>query len=227
MPALSVILPTYNEAENVLWLIDRIPAISEIHEILVVDDDSPDETWRVASTNPRARVIRRTGERGLIGALNRGIQESRGEVVTWLDADGSMPPALIPEMLAAKAHADIVIASRYVSGGQDSRKSTLRRLTSRMINRLAEKLLRTGIHDCTTGYVLCDRQWLLKNPLEGIYGDYCIRFLIHAERAGLTIREIGFDNKERLHGKSKTDSSFLSFFKLGMVYLETIWELRA
>ena len=227
MISLSVLLPTYNEAENVSALLDKIPNIPEIVEIVVIDDDSPDQTWRIASGNPRVTVIRRFGERGLVSALNRGIQESHGEMVTWLDADGSMPPELIPKMLHKKEDADIVIASRYVDGGLDSRRSGVRRVTSRVINRVAEKLLHTGIHDCTTGYVLCNRKWLLEHPLEGVYGDYCIRFLIQAERAGLKIGELGFENVERAHGASKTEESWLGFFKLGIAYLETIWELRA
>lgn len=226
MTSLSVLLPTYNEAENVLELIEQIPDIPAIFEILVIDDDSPDQTWKVVSKDHRVRMIRRVGERGLVGALNRGIQEAHGETITWLDADGSMPPDLIPDMLEAKTAADIVIASRYVAGGSDSRKSSMRRFTSRAINRFAGKILKTRIHDCTTGYVLCDRSWLLEHPLQGVYGDYCIRFLIQAERAGLKIHEIGFENKERIHGTSKTDSSFFSFLRLGAAYLETIWELR-
>jgi dolichol-phosphate mannosyltransferase len=226
MSSLSVILPTYNEAENVLPLIDEIPALPEIKEILVVDDDSPDRTWEVASQNPRVRVIRRIGERGLISALNRGIAEANGELVTWLDSDGSMPPGMIPTLLILNKNADIVIGSRYVPGGHDSRRSYLRRLTSRIINGLAVCMLHTQVRDCTTGYVLAERKWLLQHPLEGYYGDYCIRLLIQAERAGLTIAEVGFENVERSKGLSKTEESMFSFCKLGLAYLKTIWQLR-
>ena len=226
--SLSLVLPTYEEAESISRLLNHLLAIPEVDEILVVDDDSPDRTWEVAGTiqSPRLRVIRRVGERGLTSALNRGIQEAKGELVAWMDADGAMPADLIPSLLSAKQHADIAIGSRYVPGGRDRRPSSLRRFSSRLINRIARLVLGTTVRDCTTGFVLAERAWVLQNPLQGNYGDYCIRFLVHADRSGLRVAEVPFENFERRMGRSKTKDSFLSFCRIGFGYLKAIWQLR-
>ncbi|MBI5050678.1 MAG: glycosyltransferase, partial [Nitrospirae bacterium] len=116
----SVILPTYNEAENIRNLIQGLCSnISNPLEVVVVDDNSSDFTWKIAQdlNYPQVRVIRRVNERGLATAIDRGIKESSGDIVGWMDADMSMPPSVIPNMLSALKDADIAIGSRYLAGG--------------------------------------------------------------------------------------------------------------
>src|SRR5437879_12772305 len=123
-PRVSIILATYNELENIFATIQGIfQHVSDSVEVIVVDDDSPDNTWLVASSieDRRVKVIRRVGTRGLAGAFNRGIIESRGEIVGWMDADMSMPPRLLPHMIEKLNDYDIVIGSRYVEGAKDDR----------------------------------------------------------------------------------------------------------
>src|SRR6266542_4006011 len=102
-----VVLPTYNEVDNLGILVGAIAAAlpRDAIEILVVDDDSPDGTWRraedLASSGAPLRVLRRTRRRGLVQALNDGIAEANAPVVCWMDADLSMPAALLPELIAA------------------------------------------------------------------------------------------------------------------------------
>lgn len=224
---LSVVLPTYNEAGTILPLLRRILTVSQVDEILVVDDDSPDRTWEIASQtgSDRVHVLRRTSERGLVSALNHGIRNASGDIVAWMDADGSHPPEMLPQMLSAMANADIAIASRYVAGGSDKRKSALRALSSRFLNWLSRDLLHPTTKDCTTGYVLARKEWLLTHPLQGNYGEYCIRLLVTAERENKRVVEIPFANVDREQGESKTDESLLTFFKLGVRYLRTIFQL--
>src|SRR2546427_4268717 len=123
-PRVSIILATYNERENICATIQGIfQYVSDSVEVIVVDDDSPDNTWLVANSieDRRVKVIRRIGTRGLATAFNRGIIESRGEIVGWMDADMSMPPRLLPQMIEKLKDYDIVIGSRYVEGAKDDR----------------------------------------------------------------------------------------------------------
>src|SRR5262245_7581458 len=98
---ISIILATYNERGSIVTTVTSLlKEAPEEMEIIVVDDDSPDRTWQVVEALglPQVKVIRRVGTRGLASAFNRGIIESRGDFVGWMDADMSMPPAMIPKM---------------------------------------------------------------------------------------------------------------------------------
>ncbi len=117
----SIILPTYNEQETIIDRIQSIlEAVSDPVEIIVVDDDSPDGTWSIVEDldDPRIKVIRREGTRGLATAIHRGIIESRGELVGWMDADMSMPADRLPIMIVFHAERAIVIVP--VSRSTDS-----------------------------------------------------------------------------------------------------------
>jgi dolichol-phosphate mannosyltransferase len=120
---LSVILPTYNEKDNIELLIRAVLRYTPRRtEIIVVDDDSPDGTWRLvgrlAKKAKNIRLLRRTEERGLTSALRDGIRLSRGRVCVWMDCDLSMPPEKIPELLGkVQKGYDIAIGSRYLRGG--------------------------------------------------------------------------------------------------------------
>ncbi len=148
---ISIVLPTYNERDNIIPLIERtLTALSDYElEIVVVDDDSPDGTWQIVAakgeTDPRVRLIHRTDERGLTSAIQRGITEARGDWVGWMDCDLSMPPEDLPKLAAAlEAGADMAIGSRYVPGGADVAHSLIGRAFSRVINQCCR------LHRCYT-----------------------------------------------------------------------------
>jgi len=132
MPEVSVVLPTYNERDNIGPLIEAILAnLDQPTRIIVVDDDSPDGTWRVveemAAHDQRIELLRRTDERGLTSALNAGIARAKGRVIAWMDCDLSMPPEKLPELVEALAECDLAVGSRYVQGGRDAGHSFLHR----------------------------------------------------------------------------------------------------
>src|SRR5215471_19255370 len=113
-PRVSIVLATFNERENILDTIENIFAnLGDSAEVIVVDDDSPDRTWRLVEdlNHPRVKVIRRVDTRGLASAFNRGILESRGAIVGWMDADMCMPPAMLPGMIAQLENYDVVVGS--------------------------------------------------------------------------------------------------------------------
>ncbi len=209
-PSLTVILPTYNEAENIVPLIREIqkytPATSTI---LVVDDDSPDGTAVHVQTNAHVKLLVRTTARGLTNSLRDGIAMSKSDVVLWMDCDFSHPPSVIPKLLKEiERGADIALASRVRNRGP-----------SLLINTIAMLFFGRNITDYTTGFLAARREVLGHIPLRGNYGEYCIDLLVRAQRNGYRIREIPFVSPPRRGGYSKTSLRF------GYGYLTTVFGL--
>ncbi len=228
----SVILPTYNERETIVPLVGEILAAVPEAEVVVVDDDSPDRTWAVVEqafvSDPRVRILRRIGRRGLPSALAEGLAEAKGETLVWLDADGSMPAQVIPLLLERLREAEVALASRYVRGGRDDRTSRIRVGTSWLINVFASSLLGWGVRDYTSGFVAVRREVLERVPLrtDYTYGDYCIDFLYRAAQTGVRIIEIPYRCGERQGGETKTAPDLRQFVTLGLAYLGSILRLR-
>ena len=225
---ISVILPTYNEAENIRELITRINHNVHGCEILVVDDDSPDMTWKLASGMKlkNVRVIRRVGERGLASAIFRGIMESKGDVVVWMDCDLSMPPEVIPRLLSAVDGCDVAIGSRYVRGGRD-RRSFVRVFGSWLINGFATVILGYGIRDYDSGFVAARKKVFGRVKFQATgYGEYCIRFLYDCARKGFVVREVPYVFTDRRKGKSKSTANLLAMVRHPLVYFWNIVRIR-
>ncbi|MFI5347963.1 MAG: glycosyltransferase [Elusimicrobiota bacterium] len=228
---LSMILPTYNEEADIVPLIRALrEELSGFElEIVVVDDDSPDGTWKRVETEraftPGLRLLRRIGRRGLTSALSDGIRASSGDLVGWMDCDFSTPPAVVPRLVAKISEGfDVAVASRYVLGGRDARAgSPWRRLSSRMIVEFARALLIRDFHDYTSGFVVARRETLDALPLRGDYGEYFIDLIVRAHRSGRRIAEVPYTLLPRVHGDSKTDSGF---FRKGIKYLAMVGRLR-
>lgn len=217
----SVILATYNERENIL---DTIRAVFE-HvpppvEAIVVDDDSPDQTWKLVEDlhDDRVVLIRRVATRGLASAFNRGIIESRGSIVCWMDADMSMPPALLPEMINRLSDHDVSVGSRYAEGALDDR-APLRVFSSRLINGFGRWTLGGDVKDMDSGFVALRRT--VFNSVSVIptgYGAYFMEFLHACRRKHLKIVEVPFVFRDRAKGTSKSFRSLTQFFLTGMGY---------
>jgi dolichol-phosphate mannosyltransferase len=227
----SVVLPTYNERDNIGPLIQALLSqVREPVEVWVVDDNSPDGTWQVvqalAEEDPRVHLLRRVGERGLTSAIAAGIAASRGDVVVWMDCDFSMPPEAVPHLVAALEGADVAVGSRYVRGGRDVGHSWMARAFSRAINLFASLLLGWGVRDYTSGFIAARREVLERIPLRGDYGEYCIDLLYRAQRAGYRVVEIPYTCTERASGESKTGANALDYLRRGWKYVWTVLRLR-
>jgi dolichol-phosphate mannosyltransferase len=225
----SVVLPTYNEAQNITELIRRTDAtLPMAHEIIVVDDDSHDKTWEIAqSLNlQNVRVIRRINERKLVSAIQRGIDESKGKYIVWLDADLSMPPELIPQLIEQLDNYSIAVGSRYAKGGKDQRP-LLRIVSSRFINLIANIILNFKVKDYDSGFVAARKEVLndIRLSENAGYGEYCIDFLYKAGKK-YSITEIPYTFIDRRAGESKTAKTLFGLFKYGMLYLKKIIRLR-
>ncbi len=225
----SVILPTYNEKESIGELISEVlVSVKPPLEIIVVDDCSPDGTWRivedVASRNPNVRLILRVGRKGLATAVAEGAQSASGEALIWMDCDLSQPPELIPKLIEALQDCDVALASRYVEGG-GMRYHFTRRVTSRLVNLFAGLLLGFSTKDYTSGFLAVKRKVLEKvviRSLGGGYGEYFIAFLHDAKKAGFRIREVPYTYVPRKAGLSKTSPSASTLLKHGFSYCRTI-----
>ncbi|HEX9902350.1 MAG TPA: polyprenol monophosphomannose synthase [Acidobacteriota bacterium] len=234
---LSVILPTYNEKDNIEPLIRSVLKNTPHRtEVIVVDDDSPDGTWRLverlAKKAKNIRLLRRTKERGLTSALRDGIRLSRGRICVWMDCDLSMPPEKIPELLAkVRQGNDIAVGSRYIrgggveiiSGGPDS-LATL--LFSMFLNRYLRFMLGSWFTDWTSGFIAVRREVLERIPLSGGYGDYFIDLVFRARKMGYRLSEIPYLCRARRAGKGKTFVNSFDFLKKGWRYIILPLRLR-
>ncbi|MBC7962587.1 MAG: glycosyltransferase [Steroidobacteraceae bacterium] len=236
----SIILPTYNEAGNISGMIcesahsAKVAGITET-EVIVVDDDSPDLTWKIASETvcPDAdvRVIRRMEQHGLTASLNAGIAAARMDVVVWLDCDFSQPPDKIPQMLIMLTQGfDVVVNSRYISGGGEARSGkggALQLFLSRCLNRLLRHILDPSFHDYTSGFVAARRNVFESMTLQGDYGEYFVDFayrLLCDKR--YRVCELPYIMQPRRSGVSKTGSNLFHFLIRGRKYLWTIIRLK-
>ncbi|MFZ2024776.1 MAG: glycosyltransferase [Microgenomates group bacterium] len=224
----SIIVPTYNEAENIEPLIREIflALPRQSTEIIIVDDDSPDGTWRVARAlhMKQVRVFRRMRTRGLTSAIQFGIDHARGLIVGWLDADLSHQPKYFTKMLQMMKKSDVVVASRYVRGARDDRKEKTAVVMSRIINWIARTLLYRTVTDYTSGFILIKKRIFEDYRLQGDYGEYFIRLLSYCVRHEYPIHEIPYVFVSRVHGVSKTAVSLGDFFVKGIKYVKAIMQ---
>ena len=226
----SVVLPSYNERDNIEEAIRRISSSlgDKLLEIIVVDDNSPDQTWKLVEDLklPYVRVIRRINEKGLSSALADGIDSAQGDIVVWLDCDLGLSPEEIPRLVSQLDTHDVAIASRYVKGGKDPRPP-LRIFLSVMINLFSASLLGFGVRDYTSGFCAAKRRVFdnISFSRRG-FGEYFIEFAYKCQKNKLKITEVPCVYSIRTGGVSKSDGSLWTLLKLGRDYCIRIISLR-
>ncbi len=207
---ISVVVPTYNERENLEELVKLIHESlkDKEYEIIVVDDDSPDRTWELAQELSKSypiRVIRRINERGLATAVIEGIRNSRGDIIVVMDADLQHPPEKIPELVKPIENetADIVIGSRYIKGGGVREWNYIRRLISRgatLLSHVAIPRLRE-IKDTMSGFFALKKEVVENVDLKP--RGYKILLEILVKGKWKRAKEVPYIFGERHRGKSK------------------------
>ena len=211
---LLVCIPTYNEAENILSLVEQVHLALPDADVLVVDDSSPDGTGDLVRErmlkDARLSIMARPGKSGLGTAYMAGFAyglQHEYTCVTTMDSDFSHPPERLPALLrAVDDGAHLAVGSRYIPGGGIVGWGVSRRMLSSTANFAARRILRLRTHDCTGGfrcYGLRALQFVITRPLRSSGYSALIELLTRCERAGLTIKEVPITFTDRVRGKSK------------------------
>ena len=223
---ISLIIPTYNEAENIIPLIDAV--LDVLHnkkypaEIIVVDDDSPDGTWRLVKeladrNDSCVKLLRRLKKRGLSSAVLDGFKMAKGTILGVMDADFSHPPSKLPKLIdpLIRSTADVTLGSRYAKGGKILNWPLRRQFTSRIATLLARALV--PVKDPMSGFIFIKKEvidGMILNPI-----GFKIGLEIIAKGKYKTIIEIPITFKDRRYGKSKLGS------RVGFDYLIQLIQL--
>lgn len=206
-PLVSLIIPTYNESKNIKTLIPEVEkALKSVpHEIIVVDDNSPDKTWHVASSFKSVRIIRRIGERGLATAVIRGFKEAEGTILGVMDADLSHPPEKLKELVQPLLvyEQDLTIGSRLVRGGAVEEWPFFRKLTSWGARLLARPL--TPVKDIMSGFFFFRRSVIRGVELKPVGYKILLEILVKGHYRH--VLEVPYVFRNREVGKSKLNSA--------------------
>jgi len=226
----SVILPTFNEKGNIVRLMQAIDGAVAgqglTHELIVVDDNSPDGTADAVreayAGDAHVRVFVRTTERGLASTIRFGVEQATGDAVVVMDTDFQHDPNLIPRMVRFCTYYDTIVGSRFVMGG--GMEEGYRYYYSYLFNFFVRLVTRTQIQDNLSGFFAMRRDKLMRMDLPNIfvgYGDYFIRLLYYAWRYGYSVLEIPVFYRVRKYGTSKS-----SFVRMIINYSRTVFYLR-
>ena len=229
---LSLVVPTYNESGNVVLLVEKLTRLLDRicpndYELIIVDDDSPDQTWEIArsllSEYPNLRVMRRTAERGLSTAVIRGWQASRGRLLGVIDGDLQHPPEVLERLLGELVSgSDLALASRHVVGGGISEWSVFRRMTSRgaqILGLMIAPQVVGRVSDPMSGYFMVRRSSVTNQILNPQGYKILLEILGRGEIE--RISEVGYVFQERQDGESKVT------WRQYLEYLQHLVRLRS
>ncbi len=230
-PQISIILPTYNESQNIVNILklirENIPkGIST--ETIVVDDNSPDGTGKIVEdyilgikkiAENTIDVIHRKAKNGLSSAILNGIQNAKGDTIVVMDSDFSHPPQILPKMIEAfkQYQCDLVVASRYITGGNIQGWTTKRKIMSKIATLIAKKGLGVKTKDPMSGFFA-----FKKNIIKGLNFDalgYKFLLEILVKTKGVNVKEIPYTFEDRKFGSSKLDNSII------IDYFKSVWKL--
>ncbi len=223
-PVVSVVTPTFNEAENLPVLVEAVHAALGTlpHEIVVADDDSPDRTWEVAEAlaqdDPSIRVLRRFRDPGLSAAVLDGMTVARGEYLAVIDADLQHDPAILPEMVGmlASGTVDVCVGSRATEGGGYGDWSAARRLVSWVATMIAKVLLRVPVSDPMSGYFVITRAGYESTASQINARGFKILLEFVGRNRSLRVAEVPYEFRNRVHGETKLNRSVIRSYLLAV-----------
>jgi len=230
-PQISIIVPTYNESQNIVGILklirENIPK-GIFTETIVVDDNSPDGTGKIVEdyisnikkiAENTIDVIHRKAKNGLSSAILNGIQNARGETIVVMDSDFSHPPQILPKMIETfkQYQCDLVIASRYITGGNIQGWTTKRKIMSKIATIIAKKGLGVKTKDPMSGFFAFKKNIIKELNFDALGYKFLLEILVKTQ--GISIKEIPYTFENRKFGSSKLDSStIISYFK-------SVWKL--
>ena len=225
MPELAVVIPTFNEFQNVQPLVDAVISAHQgvDFELIFVDDDSPDRTARqvleLSRTNPRVRLVHRINRRGLSSAVVEGMMATNAPYLAVMDGDMQHDETILPEMLRRlqTSDVDLVVGTRHHAGGSMGEFSWPRVVLSHWGRRLSALVCHADVSDPMSGFFALRRDYLD----EVVRSLSCVSFkilvdLLASSKRPVRIEEIGYTFRNRLHGHSKLD------LVVGLEYLELL-----
>ena len=230
-PQISIILPTYNESENILGMLksihENIPN-GVITETIVVDDNSPDGTGRIVEeyisnfkkiAENTIDIIHRTAKNGLSSAILNGIQKAKGDTIVVMDSDFSHPPQIIPKMIDTfkQYQCDLVVASRYISGGNIHGWTTKRKIMSKVGTLIATKGLGVNTKDPMSGFFAFKKNIINELNFDAIGYKFLLELLVKSKN--ISIKEIPYTFENRKFGSSKLDGAII------VDYFKSVWKL--
>lgn len=229
----SVILPTYNERENlpiIFYLLDKTFTEAKLnYEVVVVEDSSPDGTLEVAQALQKSfgekhvQILTRKGKLGLGSAYKDGLKKAKGERIILMDADLSHHPKFIPEMVALmdKEKFEIVTGTRYRKGGGVYGWNVKRKLTSKGANFLADFLLNPGVSDLTGSFRLYERKTIdhILPMVQSTGYAFQMEIIVLAKKNGYKVGEVPITFVDRLYGESKLGAREILIYLKGLFYL--------
>ncbi|MFQ5782822.1 MAG: glycosyltransferase [Nitrosopumilus sp.] len=230
-PQISIIVPTYNESQNIIGILksicDNIPKGTHA-ETIVVDDNSPDGTGKIVEdyissikkiAENTIDIIHRKTKNGLSSAILNGIQNAKGETIVVMDSDFSHPPQIIPKMIEAikQYQYDLVVASRYITGGNIQGWTTKRKLMSKIATIIAKKGLGVKTRDPMSGFFAFKKNIIKELNFDALGYKFLLELLVKTK--GINIKEIPYTFENRKFGSSKLDSSTI------IDYFKSVWKL--
>jgi len=230
-PKVSIIIPTYNESHNIIGILksirENIPK-GIYTETIVVDDNSPDGTAKIVEdyissikkiAENTIDVIHRKAKNGLASAILNGIQNAKGETIVVMDSDFSHPPQIIPKMIEAfkQYQCDIVVASRYITGGNIKGWTIKRKLMSKIATVIAKKGLGVKIKDPMSGFFAFKKNIIKELNFDALGYKFLLEILVKTK--GINVKEIPYTFENRKLGSSKLDSSTI------IDYFKSVWKL--
>lgn len=217
---ISIIIPTYNEKENIGPLVAAIEkSVADEHEIIIIDDSSPDgtglEVSRLMERHPCLRLAVRPKKLGLSGAIMEGLRGARGSIIVVMDADLSHPPDAIPGMLSSMEGSDLVIGSRLMQGGQVQNWPMHRRMISGGADMLARLVLGVRVSDPLSGFFAIRRKYLEKTRMRA--KGYKLLLNILADNPRMRVSEVPYTFRDRHAGKTKLGIGEMATFLLDIL----------
>ena len=230
-PQVSIIVPTYNESQNIVEILKSIHANIPkgiYAETIVVDDNSPDGTGRIVDdyisnlkkiAENTIDIIHRKTKNGLSSAILNGIQKAKGETIVIMDSDFSHPPQIIPKMIEAfkQYQCDLVVASRYITGGDIHGWTTKRKLMSKVATIIAKKGLGVKTKDPMSGFFAFKKNIINELNFDALGYKFLLEILVKSK--GINIKEIPYTFENRKFGSSKLDSATV------INYFKSVWKL--
>jgi len=230
-PQVSIIVPTYNESKNIIGILKSIrESIPKgiYTETIVVDDNSPDGTGKIVEdyissikkiAENTIDIIHRKAKNGVSSAILNGIQNAKGETIVVMDSDFSHPPQIIPKMIEAikQYQCDLVVASRYITGGNIQGLTTKRKLMSKIATVIAKKGLGVKIKDPMSGFFAFKKNIIKELNFDALGYKFLLEILVKTK--DIHIKEIPYTFENRKFGSSKLDSSTI------IDYFKSVWKL--